>query len=44
MELHVAMSVKHKDPGTVELMPLARLFAEAGRGWCAQAHGCTLHA
>lgn len=35
LELHVAMSVKHEDVGTVKLMPLARLFAEAGRGWYA---------
>lgn len=36
IEMHVTMSVKQEEPGTMNLMPLGHLFAAASHGWCAQ--------
>ncbi len=33
VEMHLSMSVKIEDPGTLDLRPLDNLFAAAGTGW-----------
>ena len=35
LEMHLSMSVKHEDPGTLGLVPVAHLLEAAGHGWCA---------
>lgn len=44
IEMHVTMSARQEDPGTMDLMPLGNLFAAASLGWCVQALNHTLHA
>lgn len=40
LEMHTGMSVKHEDPGTLALVPLAHLFEAASHGWCASTLDC----
>lgn len=36
IEMHVTVSARHEDPGTMDLVPLGNLFDAASHGWCAQ--------